>query len=82
MNGATGPKFSQSAPKSATTPERIANIPFQNVEMENVEDIQSAGNTFRSVCSQTYHASKVENRMEVATPPVSKMFPYNQIMKS
>lgn len=70
MNGATGPKLSQSAPKSATTPERIARIPFQNVEMENVDDIQSAGNIFLSVCSHTYQASKVENRIDVATPPV------------
>lgn len=70
IKGATGPKLSQSAPTSATTPERIANIPFQNVEMENVEEIHSAGNVFRSVCSQTYHASNVENRMDVATPPI------------
>jgi hypothetical protein len=72
MNGATGPKLSQSAPISATTPERIAKIPFQNVDIEKVEEIQSAGNTFLSVCSHTYHASKVENRMDVATPPVQK----------
>lgn len=69
MNGATGPKLSQSAPTSATTPERIASIPFQKVEIENVEDIHSAGNLLRSECSETYHASKVEKRMDVATPP-------------
>ena len=34
MNGATGPKLSQSAPMSATTPERIAKIPKQNVDIE------------------------------------------------
>ena len=71
MKGATGPKLSQSAPISATTPDKIANIPFQNVEIEKVEEIHSAGNILRSVCSQTYHASKVENKIEVATPPIT-----------
>ena len=81
MNGATGPKLSQSAPKSATTPDRIAKIPFQNVEMENVEEIHSAGNMFRSVCSQTYHASKVENKMDVATPPTLYVKSKSALMK-
>ena len=79
MNGATGPKPNHSAPTSAAIPDRMANTPFQKVEMENVDEIQSLGKTRCSVCWHTYHASNVENRIDVETPP--KTLPANSHQK-
>ena len=79
MNGATGPKPIHSAPTSAAIPDRMANTPFQKVEMENVDEIQSLGNTRCSVCWHTYHASNVENRIDVEIPP--KTLPANSHQK-
>ena len=69
IKGATGPKFSHSAPMSDTNPAPIARTPFQNVEMEKVAEIHSLGNAYCSLCWQTYQASKVEKRIEVDMPP-------------
>ena len=50
MKGATGPNSKYSAPMSARIPDKMANTPFQKVEIEKVDDIHSLGKALCSVC--------------------------------
>jgi hypothetical protein len=71
MKGRTGWCASEptgSARRFAVMPAATATIPFPKVASANVRGSQSAGKPFL-LCSATIHASKVDRRRAVLTPP-------------